>query len=338
MKFAITGATGFVGVHLIHHLLKSGNEVFAIKRPSSSLYNFELVKKHYGLKEELFRKLHWVDIELYDTNALHDLFLEVDQVIHAAGFISYNKKEKNELKRVNHEYTESLVDASISAKVKHLIYVSSTGAVAKPKSYDITESAEWDDKLDHTYYGKTKYLGELEVQRGRQEGLNISIVNPGVILGYGNWNNGSLKLFKNAYKRFPFFTSGSTGFIGVKDLCRVIVHLSQSKHHQNEQYILISENYQFGDLSKSMANHFKVREPFIEVKGWFYKLTYSFIYVKELIGWSGLLTSESTRASVNKHTFDNTKLKAALPFELQSIDEVIKEACIAYKQKRPTMK
>lgn len=338
MKFAITGASGFVGVHLIHHLLQGGHQVYAIKRPSSSLYTFELVKGYYNLNDGDYSTLFWRDIELYDTHSLHELFLEVDQVVHAAGFISYNRKEKDLLKQVNHEYTENLIDASISAQVTHFIYISSTGAIPKPELQNIDESNAWDNKLDHTYYGKTKYLGELEVHRGKQEGLKISILNPGVILGYGNWNNGSLKLFKNAYKRFPFYTTGTTGFIGVKDICKVVDFLSTASQYQNDQFILISENHSFNFISKTMAKYFNVKPPSIKVSGVLYKLTYLFIYIKESLGWSGLLTTESTKASISKHSFNNSKLTNTIPFALQPIELVIKDACNAYDQKRPTLR
>lgn len=338
MKIAITGATGFVGVHLIHHLLKDGHEVVAIKRQSSNLDGFYLIKEYYAFDERVYDLLHWVDCELYDTYSLKGAFKDVDQVIHVAGFISYSNQDKAKLKQINHDYTSSIVDAALLATCDHFIYVSSTGAIAKPSDHDIDESAEWDNKLDHTYYGKTKYLGELEVHRGAQEGLEVSILNPGVILGYGDWNKGSLKLFKNAYKSFPFYSKGTTGFIGVKDLCKIIVGLVNKQVERNDQFIVITENRSFESIAKTMAKSFDVKPPFIEIKGILYKLTYSILWLKDRLGLSGILTAESAKASISQHSFNNAKLKSALPFDLTPIDDVIYEACMAYNEKRPTIK
>lgn len=334
MKFAITGSTGFLGVHLIHHLLNEGHSVIGIKRRSSEMLNFNLSKEYYGFEDEIYKQLQWANINLDDTKALTQKLSDIDHFIHAAALISYNASDFENLKYTNHVLTAKVVDACIAAKVASLIYISSTGAIAKPQAHNINENAEWDSSLSHTKYGYTKYLGEIEIKRAEAAGINTCILNPGIILGYGDWNKGSLKLFKNAYNSFPFYSLGTTGFIGVKDICKIVSFVSQQKVC-NERFILISENKNFKEIADLMAVQFNSRKPFIGIKKLLYAVAYGLISIKDSLGIKGMLTKESTKAAVSKHSFDNSKIRAYVPFELQEVEEVIKDCCEAYNKKRP---
>ena len=61
-------------------------------------------------------------------------------------------------------------------------------------------------------------MAEMEVWRGIGEGLNAVIVNPSIILGAGDWNEGSTKIFKTAFEEFPWYAQGKTGFVDVNDV------------------------------------------------------------------------------------------------------------------------
>ena len=80
MKAFVTGATGFVGSHLVDLLLKEGFEVSCLKRKTSS------VKWLEG------KKVKYVDGDLYSNEALEAAIKDVDYVFHVAGVV----KAKNE--------------------------------------------------------------------------------------------------------------------------------------------------------------------------------------------------------------------------------------------------
>ena len=81
----------------------------------------------------------------------------------------------------------------------------------------------------------------MEIWRGKQEGLNAVIVNPGVIIGPSFKEQGSGKLFKNVKNGMPFYTKGNTGFIAVTDVVKIMFDLVKSEI-KNERFILIAEN------------------------------------------------------------------------------------------------
>ncbi len=335
MTFAVTGANGFLGVYILHHLVKKGHHVKALVRPSSSLNLFNQISDYYQLTDNQKELIEWVHVSLYDTYALNEVFENVDYVIHLAGKISYLKRELPDLIHVNRDFTAAVVDACLSANVKRLIYCSSTSAISKNNTNAVVvESKEWDDKLEHSNYGYTKHLGEMEVWRGIEEGLAANIINPGVILGYANWNDGSNKLFRNAFQSFPFFSEGITGFVGVSDVADIVYRLCNSEV-VGEQFLVISENKSYGDIARMMAKHFDKKPPRFEVKGLLYRLIYGFISLKERLGLGGLLSKETVKASIAKNQFSNQKIKDALNYEFESMEEVISAATEAYKKSPP---
>lgn len=335
MKVALTGSTGFLGVHLIHHLIKNGHQVIAIKREASSLEEFDLVCSFYKEDPSFYHKLQWLDIELYDTASLAEAFQSCQAVVHSAGLISYSLKDRQALRYVNQELTESVVNAALSTSVEHFVLISSTGALQNRNEHGfITEELNWDSGLDHTYYGYTKYLGEKEVYRASEEGLSFSILNPGIILGYGDWTKGSLKLFKNAFRSFPFYSKGVTGFIGVEDLCRITIE-RLSKGPNGKRICCIGSNHSFKEIAELMARSFDVKGPRIEVKGWLYQLILALMKVKDHLKLGGMLSAESTRSSIAQKPYDNKALMESIDFTLQPIEYVINSTCVAYKKNSP---
>ena len=326
MNFAITGANGFLGVHIIHHLLNSGHSVKAVIRPNASLDEFELIKKRYALLEEIYSNLSWHVCELFDVVGLEQAFYGVDYVVHLAGKISYLKKDLPSLLQINQEYTSNVVNVALSLKVKKLLYCSSIAAISKnSKNEAITEDTEWDDEIAHSNYGFTKHLGECELWRGREEGLATVAINPGIILGYGDWTKGSNKLFGNAQKGFPFYSNGITGWVGVRDVARIVERLCLSDI-SGERFIIVSENKSFKDIADTMTDALGTKKPSIEIKGLLYKVAYGIVLVKEFLGLGGMLSRETVRASVSVNRFDNSKVKEALDYDFESIKEVIHDS------------
>lgn len=332
MIFAVTGANGFLGVHIIHHLLIQGHEVKAICRSTSSFSEFDRIRINYDLDEKIYQKLQWKVCDLYDMVGLEEVFSSSDYVVHAAGVISYHKADKQKLIRINQQYTANVVNAALAVGVKKLLYCSSIAAISKNNNNDlVTEDSVWSSEFPHSYYGLSKHLGEFELWRAKEEGLDVVVVNPGIILGFGDWHKGSNQLFKNAYRQFIFYSSGVTGFVGVEDVAIMIEKLCLSSIN-GERFILVSENMSFKEVAQMMAEEFERRSPFIEVKGILYRLIYGLVSLKELMGVKGMLSRETVRSSVSKNQFSNTKVTQALDIKFSPISHVIKKSCKQYKK------
>lgn len=311
-----------------------GEKVLATHRKTSQWDEFDSVAKSYHIsKDELEKWVHWVEISLENTPALYDWMLQVAYVIHAAGMISYLKNDRQKLIYNNAFLTSDIVNTAIAAKVKKLVYISSisTMCLDKNKGY-IDEENEWDDKMEHSFYGFSKYKGECEVWRGVEEGLTASILNPGIILGFGDWNHGSNRLFQNAYNQFPVYSQGVTGFVGVEDVSLLALICFENKASDNQRFLMVSENISFEMVSRLMAKNFRKKPPFIRLNNFLYRLALSWVGLKEFLGFNSMLTTETVKSSISKKTFSNNKAKDILDFRYEIIEDVIKKSCDLYKK------
>ena len=95
-------------------------------------------------------------------------------------------------------------------------------------------------------YSLSKYYSEQEVWRASQEGIDVVIINPSVILGPGDWTKGSSQIFQKLYKGLKFYTTGSTGYVDVVDVASCAILLLQSDI-KNERFIVNGANLKFRD-------------------------------------------------------------------------------------------
>ena len=122
----------------------------------------------------------------------------VSQLYHCAAIVSFNKKNKDKLFKVNIEGTANVVNAALDAGVQKMVHVSSVSALGRIRENEIvTEEMNWTEESSNSQYGKSKYLGELEVWRSIGEGLQAVIVNPSIIFGGSDWSKGSSEIFKS---------------------------------------------------------------------------------------------------------------------------------------------
>ena len=115
----------------------------------------------------------------------------------------------------------------------------------------IDEKSTWNNELKHSTYAISKYRGEMEVWRGSQEGLNVIVVNPSIIIGAFDGKRESERLFKDLFIN-KFSSSGGTGFIDVRDVVNILISLYDQKIY-NQKFILNSENRTYTSILTYIA-------------------------------------------------------------------------------------
>jgi len=281
-----------------------------------------------------FNKVEWIDGDILDTNVLETAMEGVDAVIHSAAIVSFTGDERRQMFKTNIEGTANVVNAALLKNIQRMVHVSSVAALGRTSNGEtVTEKKQWEDNAINTNYAISKYNGELEVWRGIGEGLNAVIVNPSTILGYGDWNNSSCAIFKNAYQEFPWYSNGINGFVAVEDAARAIVLLMESGI-SNERFIINAENWSFRQVFNSMADAFGKKRPHREATPLLSSIAWRLEKVKTFFsGKATLLTKESARIAQTTTYFDNSKLSSALPgFSFTPLDKCIKSACNYYLQ------
>jgi nucleoside-diphosphate-sugar epimerase len=321
----VTGGSGLLGGYLLRHLLLNGETVKALYR---GRYPSLLSPDELG-------RIEWIRGDLFDTDLLLEICAACDEVYHCAGMVSFNPRKKDEMTRINVEGTQNVVNASLLGGVRKLVHVSSVSALGRKRDgMTVTEEAQWSEENNLSNYGKSKYLGEIEVWRGISEGLNAVIVNPVIILGVGDWDQSSAATFKSAYNEFPWYTEGVSGFVDAADVARAM-HMLMKSDITGEKFIISAENRPYRDIFNLMANYYGKRAPHRKVSPFLAALVWRWEALKGMLtGLDPLLTKETAETARMKVYFDNSKLLQALPtFRYSQIERCISESCHEYSRK-----
>src|SRR5690606_27488831 len=105
------------------------------------------------------------------------------------------------------------------------------------------------------------YLAEMEVWRGEGEGLEAVAVNPGIIIGEGDWETGSATLVKMVYNEFPYYTGGTNGWVDVADVVRAMYQLMKSEI-TGERFILSAGSFSYKEVFTQLAGAMGRKPPY----------------------------------------------------------------------------
>jgi nucleoside-diphosphate-sugar epimerase len=321
----VTGGTGLVGSHLLYFLLKDNQKVRAIHRTTSNLEAVKEVFSYYTTDfETLFNKIEWVEADITEIPSLSEAFKNITHVYHSAACLSFNPKDYYKLKKANIEGTANVVNLCLKNKVEKLIHVSSIVTLGKAQEGDfISETTEWNPEDENSVYGISKYGGEMEVWRGTQEGLNVVIVSPGIILGSGHWNSGSGVILKSVAKGIPFYTSGGIGIVDVQDVVKAMILLMQNPI-KNQNYILVGKSLYYKELLSELALQLGKKTPKKEAPKW---LLMSFSKIDWLVSAvfrkKRSLLKTTVRSLYKISFYDTSKIETELNFSFTPYKETL---------------
>ena len=305
-KTIVTGSTGLVGAHLCMHLLAKGYSVVALKRATSTMKLFDSVKEHYlnqetdvlkglfggeavkldlqKLQEGIDQRLSWATADILDTDALVEAFSgEIDAVYHCAAMVSFKRKDRNAMMENNIQGTANVVNTCIKLGIATLLHVSSVAALSRKAGSDlITADSEWEDSKYNTDYAKSKYYSELEAWRGKEEGLNVAVINPGIILGVGSGNTPQNQFIGIVNAGNPFVPIGGNGFVWVDDLCVQMIEMVANAEF-GKRMLGITHNLKYKELFNNVAKLAGKKAPSIRIEGWVYKLLFGLTSVFDFL-------------------------------------------------------
>ena len=322
----VTGATGLVGSHLVLQLLENNESVRAIFRSHASVEKTKSVFAFYN-KLDWFDRIEWMEADICDIPSLTDAFQKIDSVYHCAALISFNPADEDEIRKINIEGTANIVNFCLEFKVRKLCFISSIAALGDPKEHEkvISEETEWNPEASHSDYAISKYGAEMEIWRGKQEGLEVAVVNPGVILGPCFWHSGSGEIFSRVGNGLPFYTKGITGFVSVNDVVQLLVRLMKSDSN-GERFIAVSENISFEEALKTVAESMNAKPPSIYAKPWLTEISWRLDWILSNVFQMKRKLSKSMARSLHSTTiFSNEKAKSVLGFEFEAIEPYILE-------------
>ena len=174
MPTLVTGATGFLGGHLVQALLARGDGVRALVRSP------EAAEPLGRLGVEL------VQGDITNKYAIRAAVAECDNIFHLAGIVSHDLADLPQMRVVNVEATRAVLEAAEpGARVVHVSSVAALGPASSPHAR-ADEQQTLPDKLAWLPYATTKREGELVAIEAAAKGVDVVIANPGFLLGPGD--------------------------------------------------------------------------------------------------------------------------------------------------------
>lgn len=252
MKMLITGATGFVGSHIVRALNAEGQSPRVLYRSLAKLEALE------GLQFEAARG------DLDDMDSLERACEGCEIVFHVAAKADYWKDDdKSALWRINVDGTRNVLSAARAAGVRRVIFTSSASTIGiLPEGQLADENAPFNLPPGRFYYAWTKVKAEEVASEFVAEGLDVVILNPAVIIGPGDLNaiSGSFIIETARYGWAVPISSGGLSVIDARDVARAHIHAIE-RGRSGERYILTNANLSYREWFRLIARACDVRAP-----------------------------------------------------------------------------
>ena len=327
----VTGGTGLVGAHLLYELTSCGHRVKALRRQQSNTNWVKKIFSYYSPEsEKLFSQIEWVEGDILDYLSLEEALNGVSSIFHCAAIVSFHGDDHDIMLNNNVKGTGNLIDAAIHNGVKRFCHVSSIAALGKTQDgSEITEETYWIPSKRKSGYSLSKFFSEMEVWRGIEEGLDAVIVNPSIIMGPGNWEIGSPKLFQSIWKGLNYYTKGISGFVDVRDVVSAMILLMDETRFEqvkNQRFILNAGNMSYQDFFNKIADGLNKPRPRSFASD--IKLHIAWRMAKAGSFFTGkppVITRDAVSGTNQKNQYSGEKIIRTIGFKYRSLDSSISD-------------
>lgn len=307
-KVFLTGASGFLGGHLLTELKAAGCDVLALSRRPES----DSVLSAQGAIP--------VRCALADPAALQSAVTGCDAVFHVAGDTSMWRQNAATQTATNVQGTANLLKAAEVAGVPAFVHTSSVAAFSHLVSGVLDESVPQRGAESWINYERTKHQSELLVRRSRVPWI---VFQPSHILGPGDRHNWA-RLIKMVDKEtLPGIPPGVGSFADVREIAKAQV---RAWHRQRfgEAYLLGGEEASFADLVHRVGATLGKRTPRRAMPAWIL-LTIA----RAANAWSSVthkepdMTPEAAALTCHELRVDSTKARRELDYVETPLDELL---------------
>lgn len=269
----VTGATGFLGRHLLRVLVQRGDRVRALVRtpPSEALPSG--VELAYG--------------DVLAAETLPAAMVGIDGVFHLAGRV-IREGDRDQLFALHVDGTANVLRAMAEEKVPRIVLASTLGTVAvsvEPAVFD--DSAPYADAITAPWpYYQSKVHAEVVAKRmAARLGIEIVVLRPSLLLGPEDLGHSSTDDVRRYIQGdYPIVPKGGVSFLDVRD-CAATFAKAMDRARSGESYLLGGANMTLRDFFVLVANVADVEPPVAELSKRYWRVGAEILQAAASIGW-----------------------------------------------------
>ena len=316
----VTGASGFLGRHLVAQLLADGAAVRGLRRrpqgdPPASTGGFE-----------------WAYGDVRDVASVKEAMRDVTRVYHVAGKIDFDGKHLAEMRAVNIDGTRNVMTAATEAGVEKIIHVSSVSTIGAVASPDRTLN---EDDLGKGLgvdlpYPASKLEGERMALEFAARGLPVVVCNPTYMGGPGDVNLGSVHTAASFVRGQVWvgLTTGGFGYTDIRDAARGL-RLAMEKGVAGRRYIIGGCNILLREYHNLLSKLTGRRPPRIRLTPWLAEplAVVGRIYYR-MLGWTPYVTRGDVRMGRHYWLYDYARARNELGFIPRPVEESLRDTLL----------
>ncbi|HET6267517.1 MAG TPA: hopanoid-associated sugar epimerase [Acidobacteriota bacterium] len=324
MKVMVTGASGFIGSHLIRELVKKQYEIVCLVRKTSRIDHLKDLP------------LEWKIGDLRDLASLRAALDGSRVLYHCAADYRFWCKNTDEMYQTNVRGTANALQCAYEAGVDRVVYTSTVGVLGYHQ--DGRPANEHTGAGLHEMVGaykRSKFLAEREAEDWVRRGLPVVIVQPSAPIGeldHKPTPTGKMIVDFLRHKMFAYLDTGMN-LIDVQDVAKGHV-LAAEKGKIGEKYILGNSNLTLKEIFDRLSGITGIPSPIRKIP-----YCVALLYAKMENTWTGglagrepLVPVESVRLAKHKMWFDSSKAVRELGLPQTPVDEALNRAVQWFQQ------
>ncbi len=318
MKVFLTGATGFIGGHVLPRLLRDHHELRCLVRTPEKARHLE----QPGVT--------LVPGDVTDRAAVERAGAGCDGVVHLANVYSFWERDPRVYARVNVEGTRHVMEAALTAGVPRVVHVSSCVVFGRPGEVPFTEeSAPGPERFSE--YARTKRTGDLVAwELHEKRGLPLVTLMPGAVVGPGDTRATGDYVRALVARRMPARVCEDRvmTFVHVRDVAEAIARVLLRDDLSGARFLVANERLTFGEVNRLVGEVAGVPLPALAMPDWM-AMTGAVMLtaLSRLTGqpppWG--MSADQIRTMRHGFAFDGTKAQRELGFTYTPVRTAIEE-------------
>lgn len=322
--FAVTGATGHLGVNLVLSLLERGHSVRALSH-----------RRTIPPLLQALERLEWTRADVLDAGSLEQAFAGVDGVFHLAGKISLTGDADGSVWKANVDGARLVAQMSLKLGLPRLVYCSSVHALHIDASTRILDEslALCDGQSERPVYDRSKAAGLRLVESVADEGLSVVSVLPSGVIGPHDPAPSRMgRVFRDLRDaKLPAVTSGGFDFVDVRDVANGMIQ-AMERESANGRYVFGGHYTTLSELAGRAGRAASFTPPRFVAPLSLARVTAPLaLGFSRLMGREPLYTPESIRTLQNSRPSDYSRARRELSYEPRPLDDTVRDIYASFQ-------